>query len=122
MTHSIQSFVEKYSKQTFKYSERIFDEINHGKLKLLSASNSKNRLTGQQFIEIYGKKAKQLIKKEDTYSKELQDDLIDLCQNLNPYQDEIVDVWTLYNEQQQYFSIFISRNNHELIAVVKTED
>lgn len=121
---NIEAFLDNYQKQSFKYSDELISGLKEDTLELLSfTGGEKNKMKGQQFLDIYGRRAKQIGKKSDEYSKNLLNDLIDFCSKIEKLQEEIIDVWTFtVKNSKEYYSVFVVRGNDEVVSVIKTED
>jgi hypothetical protein len=77
-------------------------------------------MQAQTFVEIYGKKAKQLNHASDDYSKNLQNELIDFCKAMEKLGEKIIDVWSFSNDAS-FISVFVQRDDEDIVATLKTK-
>lgn len=116
-----EDFLGQHGQESFKYSEELLEGLESGECEFTSyTGGEKNRMTGKAFVEIYGRKAKNLNQSDDDYSKTLQDDLIDLCKVMEKLGDEIVDVWS-FSDGPTFYSAFVPRSTGKVVSVVKTK-
>ena len=113
-------FIDRYHACRFKYDKNLFEGLDREEFELSSfTGGAKNRMTAKMFGDIYGNKAKQLNGLKDEASKNLLNDLIDLCKNLAPLQNNIIDVWS-FSSQQAFINVFIDRQKDTVVASVMT--
>ena len=113
-------FIDRYHAQHFKHDKLLFEGLDNGDFDLSSFTGGpKNRMTAKMFSDIYGNKAKQLNALKDERSKNLQNELIDLCKNLVPHQDKIIDVWS-FSSEQAFLNVFVERSKDSVVASVLT--
>lgn len=116
-----QDFLEEFGSEKFNHSEELFQGLEDGSWNLTSyTGGEKNRMQAKMFVEIYGKKAKQLNKDDDDYAKVLQNELIDFCKAMEKLGEEIIDVWSFSNESF-FISVFVVRQNGKIVATLKTK-
>ena len=121
MEEDKETFLDRHGDDCFKYSEELMEGLEAGTWDLASyTGGQKNRMQAKNFVEIYGKKAQQLNQADDDYLKQLQNDLIDFCKNMNVLNDEIIDIWSFCN-QHWYISVFVARSTKKVVASLKTK-
>jgi hypothetical protein len=117
-----QDFIDHYAHQDFKHQAKLLEGLNAGDFDVSSYTGGpKNRMTAKMFCDIYGRKAKQLTSEKDEYSKNLLDELIDLCKNLTPLGDNIIDVWS-FSSEVAFYNVFVDRRQDKIVATVFTPD
>ena len=114
-------FLADFGSEIFPHSEELLQGIEAGTWDLTSyTGGDKNRMQAKSFVEIYGKKAKQLNKASDDYSKELQNELIDFCKAMEKLGEEIIDVWS-FSDDVSFISVFVGRESGKIVATLKTK-
>lgn len=114
-------FLKAHSEENFGHSEELIQGLASGSWFLTSyTGGEKNRMQAQTFVEIYGKKARQLTHADDEYSKTLQNELIDFCKVMEKLGEDIIDVWS-FTDEVSFINVFVQRKTEKVVASLKTK-
>ena len=121
MGKTINDFLNQHGFENFNHRNELISGLETQVWNLSSyTGGEKNRMQANAFVEIYGRKARQLSRRTDEYSKELLNELIDFCKALEKLDEEIIDIWS-FSDGTCFLSVFVQRTTEKIVATLKTK-